>query len=306
MCLVPGGSFTMGSARFYPEEAPVRQARVAAFWMDAAPITNAAFAAFVAATGYATVAEVPPRAEDYPGLLPELAWAGSTVFDNTLPCLDEANPASWWVFRPGACWRHPVGPGSGIEGLERHPVVHVAYADAAAYARWAGKQLPTEAEWEFAARGGLDDADYAWGHELAPGGAMLANYWQGFFPFKNDMLDGWARTSPVRTYPANPYGLHDVIGNVWEWTSDAWSLPGATTSGGGCCGGKAVRAAQDPVSAGAVDAITHKVIKGGSHLCADNYCRRYRPAARHPQAVDTGTSHIGFRCVLRLPASQVT
>jgi formylglycine-generating enzyme required for sulfatase activity len=296
----------MGSERFYPEEAPVREAKVAAFWMDAAPVTNTAFAAFVAATGYVTVAEILPRAQDYPGLLPEMAWAGSTVFDNTLPGLDETNPGSWWVFKPGACWRHPLGSGSGIAGLEQHPVVHIAYADAAAYAHWAGKQLPTEAEWEFAARGGLAGADYAWGNTLAPGEAMLANYWQGYFPFKNDLLDGWARTSPVCIFPANPYGLHDLIGNVWEWTSDAWSLPGVAAPGGECCSAKAARAAQEAQAARAAGVIARKVIKGGSHLCAENYCRRYRPAARHPQAVDTGTSHIGFRCVRRLLASQST
>lgn len=283
----------MGSTRFYPEEAPVRAARVDAFWMDAVPVTNAAFAAFVSATGYLTVAEVAPRVADYPGMLPELACAGSTVFDNSLPDLQEGRPDSWWVFRPGACWRHPLGPGSSIEGLDLHPVVHIAYADAQSYARWAGKQLPTEAEWEFAARGGLDGADYAWGMELAPGGAMLANYWQGFFPFQNELRDGWSRTSPVGCFPANPYGLYDLIGNVWEWTQDPWTWPGDAPGRGGCCAGV------PPDMPGGV--IAQKVIKGGSHLCAENYCRRYRPAARHPQAVDTGTSHIGFRCVLPAP-----
>lgn len=289
MCRVPGGRFTMGSTRFYPEEAPLRPAEVAAFWMDAVPVTNAAFAAFVAATGHVTAAEVAPRPEDYPGLDPALACAGSAVFDNTLSGLQDGHPDSWWVYRPGACWRHPLGPGSDLQGLEDHPVVHVAYADAQAYARWAGKALPTEAEWEFAARGGLEGADYAWGSELAPGGAMLANYWQGFFPFRNELHDGWARTSPVRHFPANAYGLHDLIGNVWEWTADAWSLPRAPGAAS-CCG--AAMAQGTP-------ALRQQVIKGGSHLCAENYCRRYRPAARHPQPVDTGTSHIGFRCVLR-------
>ena len=299
MRLVPGGSFAMGSTRFYPEEAPVRQARVDAFWMDVAPVTNGGFAAFVAATGHVTLAEIAPRAADYPGLLPGMDCAGSTVFDNTLPGLEDGNPASWWTFRPGADWRHPQGPGSSIDALGEHPVVHVAHADALAYARWAGKQLPTEAEWEFAARGGLDGADYAWGNELAPGGAMLANYWQGFFPFQNELRDGWARTSPVRSFLPNPYGLYDLIGNVWEWTADAWALPGEGQGVAGCCGGTG---AQRHDRAGGV--IVQKVIKGGSHLCAENYCRRYRPAARHPQAVDTGTCHIGFRCVLRLAAAR--
>jgi sulfatase modifying factor 1 len=299
MCLVPAGSFAMGSARFYPEEAPVRQARVAAFWMDAVPVTNAAFATFVAATGHVTVAELAPRAEDYPGLLPDMACAGSTVFDNTLPGVQDNNPDSWWIYRPGAQWRHPLGPGSCIDGLGAHPVVHVAHADALAYARWAGKQLPTEAEWEFAARSGLDGADYAWGDVLAPGGAMLANYWQGFFPFQNELRDGWARTSPVGSFPANAYGLYDLIGNVWEWTADAWAWPAEAPGGGGCCGGT-----ETLQRAALARLTTHKVIKGGSHLCAENYCRRYRPAARHPQAVDTGTSHIGFRCVLRPPPAR--
>jgi formylglycine-generating enzyme required for sulfatase activity len=294
MRLVPGGDFVMGSTRFYPEEAPVRRVRVGAFWMDPAPVTNAEFAAFVAATGHVTLADMAPRAQDYPGLLPGMDRAGSTVFDNTLPGLEDGNPASWWIFRPGADWRHPLGPGSSIDALGEHPVVHVAHADALAYARWAGKQLPTEAEWEFAARGGLEGADYAWGDELAPGGAMLANYWQGFFPFRNELRDGWARTSPVRSYPPNPYGLYDLIGNVWEWTDDAWALPGEGQGVGGCCGGSGTEQHD-----GAGGVIVQKVIKGGSHLCAENYCRRYRPAARHPQAVDTGTSHIGFRCVLR-------
>ena len=304
MCLVPGGSFAMGSARFYPEEAPVRQAQVAAFWMDTVPVTNAAFAAFVAATGHVTVAERAPRAEDYPGLMPAMACPGSTVFDNTLPGLQDGNPDSWWVYRPGANWRHPLGPGSTIDGLDTHPVVHVAHADAQAFARWAGKQLPTEAQWEFAARGGLDSADYAWGNELAPDGAMLANYWQGFFPFHNELRDGWARTSPVRSYPPNAWGLYDLIGNVWEWTDDVWAWPGEGQGSGGCCGASPGAGADSARHATTPGVITRKVIKGGSHLCAENYCRRYRPAARHPQAVDTGTSHIGFRCVLRLPAGR--
>jgi len=281
---LPGGAFTMGSARFYPEEAPPRRAEVGPFWIDETPVTNADFARFVAATGHVTVAERVPGADDCPGLPPELAWAGSMVFDPRGH--DPAPPGlPWWRFRQGACWHRPLGPGSGISGQQDHPVVHVAWEDAQAYARWAGKALPTEAEWEFAARGGLVGHEYAWGDELAPGGALLANYWQGDFPWCNTLLDGWERTSPVRSYPPNGHGLYDMIGNVWEWTADRWSLPAHPPLG--CC------------AAASAGPGAEYVIKGGSHLCAPSHCQRYRPAARHPQAADTSTSHIGFRCVVR-------
>lgn len=300
---VPGCVFTMGSARFYPEESPPRQVRVDTFLMDEAPVTNAQFAAFVAATGHVTVAETPLRAEDYPGLAPEMAAAGSAVFDPSAAGDGPARGAHWWQFRAGACWHRPRGPGSSLDGLEAHPVVHVAHADALAFARWAGKALATEAEWECAARGGLEDADYAWGDTLAPAGAMLANYWQGTFPYVNEQLDGWGATSPVRSFPANAFGLYDLIGNVWEWTDDWWSLPAATQDPSkACCvprnprGGAEVESL-DPLLAARVP---RKVIKGGSYLCAENYCRRYRPAARHPQAWDSPTGHIGFRCIVRV------
>jgi formylglycine-generating enzyme required for sulfatase activity len=301
MIAIPGGTFAMGSDRFYPEEAPVRRVRVDAFLIDATPVTNAQFAAFVAATGHVTFAEIAPDPKDYPGMRPELAVAGSAVFEMSRVPVDTSTP-SWWDFRIGASWRTPLGPGSSIEWIEDHPVVHIAYADAEAYAAWAGKALPTEAEWEFAARGGLDGADYAWGDELAPGGAMLANYWQGLFPFANQLTDGWLRTSPVRTYPPNGYGLHDMIGNVWEWTTDWFAQPKVERKrGGSCCvpanprggtrGGSIAK--RDPAR------VPRKVMKGGSHLCAENYCQRYRPAARYAQPVDTTTGHVGFRCVLR-------
>ncbi|MBU3737730.1 MAG: formylglycine-generating enzyme family protein [Rhodoferax sp.] len=303
MRFVPGGEFDMGSNRFYPEEAPVRRVRVDSFLMDEVPVTNAEFARFVAATGYVTLAEVAPTIRDYPGLLPEMAVAGSTVFDPDQPAVTLRNPASWWAYRPGANWRRPLGPDSGIEDLDDHPVVHVAYPDARAYADWAGKSLPTEAEWEYAARGGLAGADYAWGNELAPGGVMMANYWQGEFPRSNTLEDGWERTSPVRAFPANGYGLFDTIGNVWEWTQDWWSRhPGVQTSSD-CCGlpmnprGGTEHESHDVTLP---DGMPRKVIKGGSHLCALNYCRRFRPAARHPQPIDSPTSHIGFRCVVHL------
>lgn len=303
MRLLAGGSFRMGSERFYPEEAPVRRVRVDAFLIDEVPVTNRAFARFVEATGHRTVAELPLDASAYPGLPPEMAQPGSSVFDpaGALPGdapADRQTP--WWQFRAGAHWRQPLGPGSTLDGLEDHPVVHVAWSDAQAYARWAGKLLPTEAEWEFAARGGLDGADYAWGDALAPGGAMLANYWQGEFPQRNLCLDGWARTSPVRSFAPNGHGLYDLIGNVWEWTDDWWGR--ALVEGGPCCvqrnprGGTELHSLDPQLAA----RVPRKVIKGGSHLCAENYCQRYRPAARHPQAVDSPTSHIGFRCALRL------
>jgi sulfatase modifying factor 1 len=293
-----GGTFQMGSEAFYPEEGPVRPVRVGAFWIDEHPVTNADFARFVEETGYRTFAETPPDPKAYPGMAPEDAVAGSLVFSPAA--------AGWWDFRIGAAWRRPLGPESSIEGLERHPVVHVAYEDAKAYATWAGKDLPTEAEWEFAARGGLAGADYAWGDELAPGGAMLANYWQGAFPHENLELDGWYRTSPVGAFAPNGYGLHDMIGNVWEWTRDWYAAPKATPRPKSpCCAAQNPRGARKDESfdpATPQIRIPRKVMKGGSHLCAENYCRRYRPAARHPQPIDTSTSHLGFRCVIRTSA----
>jgi formylglycine-generating enzyme required for sulfatase activity len=303
MIHLAGGTFAMGSDRFYPEEAPVRRVRVDPFWIDETPVTNVQFAEFVAATGHVTFAEIAPDPKDYPGMPPELAQPGSAVFEMTARPVDTSVP-SWWDFRLGASWREPLGPGSSIEGIEDHPVVHVAYADAEAYAAWAGKSLPTEAEWEFAAKGGLE-ADYAWGDELAPDGAMLANYWQGEFPRENLLLDGWLRTSPVRSYPANGFGLHDMIGNVWEWTRDWYANPKPAAKGkSSCCAIENPRGPRREEShePGAPVAIPRKVLKGGSHLCAENYCQRYRPAARHAQAVDTSTSHVGFRCVVRASA----
>ncbi len=300
------GFFNMGSDRFYPEEAPVRRVRIDAFWIDETPVTNARFARFVEQTGYVTVAEIAPDPKDYPGLLPEYANPGSLVFEKSRVPVDTSDASQWWHVRTGADWRHPLGEGSSLDGLDDHPVVHVAYADAEAFAVWSGKSLPTEAEWEYAARGGLENADYAWGDELAPGGAMMANYWQGLFPFANQMLDGYERTSPVRYYPANGYGLFDMIGNVWEWTADWYALPRHKTAKlgnkGDCCFAPDARGGRKRKRSDLTIADTpigRKVLKGGSHLCAENYCRRYRPAARHPQSIDSSTSHIGFRCVVR-------
>ncbi|MET4898598.1 formylglycine-generating enzyme family protein [Sphingomonadaceae bacterium jetA1] len=297
---VPGGTFHMGSDRFYPEEAPVRRVRVDRFWIDTHPVTNGQFAAFVAATGYRTLAEIPPDPRDYPGMAEEMARAGSSVFTPPPRLYDTTDHRQWWRFAFGADWRHPTGPSSTIDGLDDHPVVHVTHQDAAAYARWAGKSLPTEAEWEYAARGGLEQADYAWGDELAPEGRMLANYWRGAFPLAHDETDRWARTSPVGSFPANGYGLYDMIGNVWEWTDD-WYAIAAPPARAGCVvdnpRGATRGDSYDPAAQGI--RIARKVLKGGSHLCAENYCRRYRPAARHAQPIDTSTTHIGFRCVWR-------
>ena len=302
MTYLPGAVFRMGSDHFYPEERPERPIRLPAFQIDKYPVTNRDFARFVEATGYLTVAEIPPNPADYPGLQPDMVQAGSLVFERTAGPVPLDNPARWWSFRAGADWRHPTGPASAIDGLMDHPVVHVAYADAQAYARWAGKSLPTEAEWEYAARGGLERADYGWGEELNPGGAIMANYWHGTFPYNNLRADGGYRTTPVTAFPANGYGLHDMIGNVWEWTDDWWAE--AVQTARPCCVAENPRGgseggSRDPEMPNI--AIGRKVIKGGSHLCAPNYCQRYRPAARAPQMVDSTTSHIGFRCVRRAP-----
>lgn len=293
-----GGEFVMGSERFYPEERPLRPVRVDPFWIDETPVTNRQFAAFVRATGHRTLAEIPPDPKDYPGMPPEMARAGSLVFQPTAGPVWTGDPSQWWEFKFGAFWRRPLGR-PGPMALDDHPVVHLAYEDAAAYAEWAGKSLPTEAEWEFAARGG-QASEFAWGDELAPGGAMLANYWQGEFPWRNSKLDGWERTSPVGSFPPNGYGLSDMIGNVWEWTCDWYADAGDLVAASPCCApkGGAMEASYDPATPQVM--IPRKVIKGGSHLCAESYCQRYRPAARHPQAIDSSTSHIGFRCVVRV------
>jgi formylglycine-generating enzyme len=305
MFFLPGGVFAMGSERFYPEEGPIRRVRVDSFWIDRAPVTNAEFARFVEETGYRTIAEIAPDPNVYRGSDGEPVEAGSLLFQ---PPADEADATdfhSWWSFVEGVDWRHPAGPASSIEGLEEHPVVHVAWLDAKAYANWAGKALPTEAEWEYAARGGIDGAEFAWGDELAPDGRMLANYWQGAFPTENRMLDGWERTSPVGFYPDNGFGLVDMIGNVWEWTNDWYAQPRIERkTRGACCIPSNPRGATKAESYDSEIAakLGRKVVKGGSHLCADNYCQRYRPAARQPQTIDTSTSHIGFRCVSRRPS----
>jgi formylglycine-generating enzyme len=302
MVHIEGATFRMGSDSHYPEEAPAHRASVDSFWIDRTPVTNAQFRRFVEATGHATFAELVPRAEDYPGALPEMLKAGSLVFAPPNHAVDLRNWAQWWKFEFGAWWRRPYGPGSSLEGLADHPVVHVTHGDAIAYARWAGKDLPTEAEWEFAARGGLDAAEFAWGDEFTPDDRHMANTWQGEFPHENLLADGYKRTSPVGTYPPNGYGLFDMIGNVWEWTVDWYAAKHAADPRKACCIPANPRGAREEDSYDSCQPqvrIPRKVLKGGSFLCAPNYCRRYRPAARHAQPIDTSSCHIGFRCVER-------
>jgi sulfatase modifying factor 1 len=302
MKLIRGAPFLMGCEGFYPEEAPIRRTTVDDFWIDKYPVTNRQFAEFVDATRYKTFAETAPNPRDYPGMLPEMARAGSAVFMPTLGPVPLNNPGAWWTFVFGADWKHPLGPQSSIGEIMDHPVVQIAYADAQAYAKWTGKDLPTEAEWEFAARGGGEQKAFAWGDELTPEGRLMANYWQGEFPWRNNRADGFERTSPVGAFPENGFGLFDMIGNVWEWTKD-WYSAAAAEPRHSCCGPPRARTVHksesyDPLSPHVK--IARKVCKGGSHLCAVNYCQRYRPAARHPQSVDSPTSHVGFRCIARI------
>ena len=303
MTWIAGGTFQMGSAAFYPEERPVHAVTVGGFWIDQCAVTNEEFARFVDDTGYVTIAERPPRAEDFPGAPPENLVAGSMVFQRRLGPVDLRNYANWWAWVPGASWRHPRGPHVPLDDLRHHPVVHVAYEDAITYAEWAGKDLPTEAEWEFAARGGLDGAVFSWGNEEFPDGKAMTNSWQGEFPWQNLLVDGYEGTSPVGSFPPNGYGLYDMAGNVWEWTSDWYEPRGSNPAVKPCCMGSVNPRVVSPEKS--YDPrqpqfrIPRKVVKGGSHLCAPNYCFRYRPAARQPQMIDTGMAHLGFRCVFR-------
>ncbi|VVB48783.1 Formylglycine-generating enzyme [Beijerinckiaceae bacterium RH AL1] len=301
MVWLDGATFRMGSDSHYPEEAPARDVSVAGFFIDRGPVTNRDFAAFVAATGHRTVAERPIDPLAYPDADPSKLKPGSMVFHQTRGPVDLRDVRNWWAWQPGAYWRHPEGRRSTVGARLDHPVVHVAYEDAEAYAAWAGKALPTEAEWEFAARGGLDGAEFTWGDTFQPGGRAMANTWQGAFPWKHLAKDGRGRTSRVGSFPGNGYGLLDMVGNVWEWTCDWYAHDSASDPHKPCCvpgaNGAGTRAGSDdphqPVR------IPTKVVKGGSFLCSPDYCRRYRPAARHAQMIDTGMSHIGFRCVLR-------
>lgn len=299
MIALRGGDLVMGSDEFYSDEGPVHRRRVDAFAIECTPVTNRAFASFVEQTGYVTVAEQPLSAGEFPGLDPVDRMPGSTVFTPTSGPVDLGDWRAWWTWVPGADWRHPFGLGSDIGDRLDHPVVHVAYEDATEYAAWAGMRLPTEAEFEYAARGGLEGARYAWGDD-ADETEPLANHWQGRFPYDNTGARGWIGTSPVGAFPPNGYGIHDLIGNVWEWTTDLYTprhiVPGTAL---GPQPDERRTLLAEPQSSG----VARRVLKGGSHLCSPDYCLRYRPAARSPQTDDSATTHIGFRCVTTLPES---
>jgi formylglycine-generating enzyme len=320
MIRVEGGTFTMGSTEFYPDEGPAVRTRVDTFEIDAHPVTNEQFTAFVDATGYVTVAERPLKPADYPGVAAEDLLPGALVFKPTAGPVDLGDWRNWWTWQPGASWRHPFGADSSIDDMRRHPVVHVAFDDVNAYASWVGKRLPTEAEWEYACRGGHEGRIYAWGNEPRLDDRLMANSWQGRFPYLNTGADGWIGTSPVGSFEPNDFGIVDMIGNVWEWTSDyytaghdamehdvAASDSNPSGDGTGCmCSPQDGRAtglaqasaltqAKAAASAEPGSVIPRRVLKGGSHLCAPEYCLRFRPAARSPQAEDTATTHIGFR-----------
>jgi formylglycine-generating enzyme len=302
MVWVPAGEFLMGSNDFYPEERPVHLVAVDGFWIDEHPVTVAEWRRFVKATGHVTWAEKAPDPADYPDAIPELMVPGSLVFAGARGPVDLADIRNWWTWTPGADWRRPEGPGSTLDGRERHPVTHVSYSDAAAYAAWAGKALPTEAEWEYAARGGLEGKVFCWGDDFTPKGRVMANTWEGEFPWQNFLFDGYERTSPVKSFPPNGYGLHDMAGNVWEWTDDFFTPSHPDEAGHPCCAPRNPRVSSPDRSydtGSPSEHIARRVTKGGSHLCAPNYCLRYRPAARQGQAIDSTSSHIGFRCAIR-------
>jgi len=309
MVEITGGTFRMGAEGFYPEEGPVREISVGEFAIDRGPVTVAEFARFVEDTGYLTLAERQPSPDDYPDADPSLLVPGSAVFHPTPGPVPLNDPSQWWAYVPDASWRHPWGPASDNAERQNHPVTHVAYEDAESFARWAGKALPTEAEWEYAARGGLDGATFAWGDDERPNGEPMANHWQGDFPWRNTGAKGWRGTTPIGLFAANGYGLLDMTGNVWEWTSDYYSARGAGSDAPAspCCKPPTNPRVETPDASYDVGQpgahIPRRTIKGGSHLCAPSYCLRYRPAARQPEAIDTSTSHIGFRCVIRRSVS---
>lgn len=308
MVWIPGGDFQMGSVSplARPDESPVHRVHIDGFWIDKTEVTNAQFAAFVEATDYVTIAEREIDWEEIKKQLPagtpkpsdEMLQPGSLVFTPPEGVVDLRFFGLWWTWTPGASWRHPEGPGSSIDDLMDHPAVHIAYDDAVAYAEWAGKRLPTEAEWEFAARGGLDGALNIWGDDTVDG--TRCNTWQGRFPDRNTAEDGYARTAPVGSFPANGYGLHDMAGNVWEWCSDQFDIGEYTRrvreAGEGAVidNPRGPDAPNDPRNPYAPES---HVQRGGSFLCNDSYCASYRPSARMGCPPDTGMSHVGFRCV---------
>ena len=306
MVFINGGTFMMGSDKFFPEEKPVHKVTVNSFWMDKYVVTNKEFSDFVLSTNYVTVAERPLNHNDFPGLSEDDLAPGSMVFEKSNGPVDLKNYANWWKWVKGASWKNPQGPESNLIGLENHPVVHVAYEDVEAYAKWAGKELPTEAEWEYAARGGLEGMDFTWGNEDNQLTKPMANTWQGEFPYQNLLIDNYEGTSPVGLFQPNGFGLYDMAGNVWEWTCD-WYVPHLDESISKvktCCTPSinprivSPEFSYDPRQP--QFKIPRKVVKGGSHICAPNYCLRYRPAARQPQMIDTGMTHIGFRCIKRI------
>ncbi|TPG34355.1 formylglycine-generating enzyme family protein [Mycolicibacterium hodleri] len=296
---LPGGAFRMGTTSFYPEEAPVRTVTVSAFAVERHPVTNAQYARFVEDSGYVTVAERPLDPALYPGVAADDLMPGALIFRPTAGPVDLRDWRQWWEWAPGAWWREPFGPGSAVDDRLDHPVVQISYVDAAAYAQWAGRRLPTEAEWEYAAHGG-SSTTYAWGDEVTPNGDLMANTWQGSFPYRNDGARGWVGTSPVGEFPPNAYGLLDMIGNVWEWTSTPYSMQRreAAASSKGCCPPSGGQERSDRgIQLREPDPSVNQTLKGGSHLCAPEYCHRYRPTARSSQSQDSATTHIGFRCV---------
>ncbi len=297
MIWVPGGVFWMGCKGCgLPNAEPVHLVELKSYWVDRHAVTNAEFARFVAATGYVTVAERPLNPKDYPSVPRDQLVAGSAVFSPPSRDLPQLRYVDWWRFVPGASWRHPEGPRSELRGREDHPVVHVAYEDAVAYAKWAGKRLPTEAEYEFAARGGLDRKRYAWGDELRPGGRWVANIFQGRFPVRNRAEDGYVGTSPVEAFPANGFGLYDMGGNVWQWTAD-WYRPDTyrrlAAVAGPARDPRGPEASYDPSE----PRVPKRVIRGGSFLCTDQYCTRYLVGSRGKGDPASGASNLGFRLV---------
>jgi formylglycine-generating enzyme required for sulfatase activity len=305
MVWIPGGEFVMGSndADASQAEGPLHQVKVDGFWMDEVEVTNAQYREFIDATDYVTIAERPIDWEEMKKQLPpgtpkppdDVLVPGSLVFSSPDHAVSLDDYSQWWKWTTGADWQHPKGPGSSIEGKDNYPVVHIAYEDAVAYAQWAGKRLPTEAEWEFAARGGVYDKPFAWGDELTPDGKYLANFFQGSFPYNNAIMDGFNASAPIQSFPSNGYGLYEIIGNVWEWTSDWYRYDAYQSRTGKLTvnpeGPTMCYDPQDPYA-------LKRVIKGGSYLCSREYCSNYRPSARMATSIDSGQEHLGFRCVV--------